>query len=78
MDFNNTLPEWQNTGIEPSDTLKNNGFVAGYKPPANIFNWFWHKVSAAITELQIKLKSHAESTSNPHGVTKAQVGLGEM
>lgn len=33
MNFNSTLPEWKNTGTEPSDTLKENGFVAGYKPP---------------------------------------------
>lgn len=57
MDFNNTLPEWKNTGTEPSDTLKENGFSAGYKPPANIFNWFWNKVIAAITELQTNLSS---------------------
>lgn len=92
MDFNNTLPEWQNTGTEPSDTLKNNGFAAGYKPPANVFNWFWHKVSAAITELQTKLTGidnaidvdekiielHKSDKSNPHSVNKAQVGLGNV
>lgn len=63
MNFNNILPEWKNTGTEPSDTLKNNGFNAGYKPPANIFNWFWNKVIAAITELQTKL-SNVDNTSD--------------
>ena len=25
MNFNNSLPEWKNTGTEPSDSLKNDG-----------------------------------------------------
>ena len=28
MNFNNSLPEWKNTGTEPSDSLKNDGFKA--------------------------------------------------
>lgn len=55
MDFNNILPEWENEGTEPSDNLKSNGFAGGYKPPASVFNWFWSKVTKAITELQTKL-----------------------
>ena len=39
MNFNNKLPEWKNSGTEPSDSLKNDGFKAGYKPSANVFNW---------------------------------------
>ena len=52
MNFNNSLPEWKNTGTEPSDSLKNDGFKAGYKPSANVFNWFWSLVSKCITEIQ--------------------------
>nr|DAV66623.1 MAG TPA: hypothetical protein [Caudoviricetes sp.] len=33
MNFNNTFPEWKNTGAEPSTELKNAGFLGGYKPP---------------------------------------------
>ena len=40
MNFNNKLPEWKNSSTEPSDSLKNDGFKAGYKPSANVFNWF--------------------------------------
>ena len=57
MNFNNNLPEWKNTGTEPSDSLKNDGFKAGYKPSANVFNWFWSLVSKCITEIQSKLSS---------------------
>lgn len=57
MNFNNKLPEWKNSGTEPSDSLKNDGFKAGYKPPANVFNWFWSLVSKCITEIQSKLSN---------------------
>ena len=63
MNFNNIFSEWKNKGNEPSSDLKNNGFQPGYKPPANIFNWFWSKVIAAITELQNKL-SQTDKQSN--------------
>lgn len=77
MEFDNKLPEWKNTGTPPSDELKEKGFVAKFKPPAGIFNWFWSLVIKAIKELQTKFGSHAENKENPHGVTKAQVGLGK-
>ena len=54
MNFNNKLPEWKNSGTEPSDSLKNDGFKAGYKPSANVFNWFWSLVSKCITEIQLQ------------------------
>ena len=57
MNFNNSLPEWKNTGTGPSDSLKNDGFKAGYKPSANVFNWFWSLVSKCITEIQSKLSN---------------------
>ena len=50
--FENKIPEWKNSGTEPSEELKNNGFQGGYKPPAGIFNWFWSLVSKCITEIQ--------------------------
>ena len=57
MNFNNKLPEWKNSGTEPSDSIKNDGFKAGYKPSANVFNWFWSLVSKCITEIQSKLSN---------------------
>lgn len=78
LNFDNEIPEWKNEGTEPSDNLKETGFTGGYKPPATVFNWFWNKVQKCITELQTKLKSHVDSTSNPHKVTKSQIGLGNV
>ncbi len=52
MAFEKKVPEWNAAGAEPPQTLKNSGFTAGYKPPADYFNWFWHSVSAALAELQ--------------------------
>ncbi len=78
LNFDNKIPEWQNKGVEPSTELKENGFRGGYKPPATVFNWFWSLVQKCITELQTKLKIHADSTNNPHCVTKEQVGLSNV
>lgn len=78
MDFEKNVPTWDATGTEPPQSLKTSGFTAGYRPPAAFFNWFWHGVSACLTEIRTKLKGHAESTSNPHSVTAAQVGLDKV
>lgn len=78
MDFEKTVPEWNAEGTEPPASLKTSGFQAGYKPPATFFNWFWHGVSECLSEIRAKLKGHAESTNNPHGVTAEQVGLGNV
>ena len=57
MDFKNQIPEWVNEGTEPSDSLKTNGFEAGHKPPAGVFNWFWSLVLKAIKEIQEKISN---------------------
>lgn len=52
MAFVKKTPEWKAQGSEPPESLKTSGFEVGYKPPADYFNWFWHTVSEALTELQ--------------------------
>lgn len=47
-----TPPLWTNEGTAPSETLKTNGFQAGYKPPAPIFNYMFNKYGICLTELQ--------------------------
>lgn len=78
MNFNNKLPEWKNSGTEPSDSLKNDGFKAGYKPSANVFNWFWSLVSKCITEIQSKLSNEetarTEADKNLQQPTFAESG----
>ena len=60
MEFKNTFPLWENTGAEPPKEMlgkKENGggLVGGYKPPADLFNWFLNRVSMAISEMQLKV-----------------------
>lgn len=43
---------WDATGSEPSENLKTNGFKAGDKPPASVFNYFLNKMGVCLTELQ--------------------------
>ena len=45
-------PQWTNEGVAPSETLKTNGFAAGYKPPATVFNYLFNKYGICLTELQ--------------------------
>lgn len=52
MAFEKIVPAWHAQGTEPPDGLKESGFEGGYKPAADIFNWFWHGVSEALLELQ--------------------------
>lgn len=85
LTYNNEPVKWTNEGTAPSDNLKTNGFQAGYKPPAAVFNNQWHVTGECIDELQDKLSeentarnTHESNKSNPHGVTKAQVGLGNV
>ena len=44
--------QWQNEGIEPSAELKQAGFIGGYRPPADVFNYFLHRQTVCIEELQ--------------------------
>ena len=53
--------EWNNKGVEPSETLKNQGFKGGYKPPAEVFNYFLNNIATCITELQIA-EANAQNT----------------
>lgn len=52
MSFEYTSPNWKAGGVEPTDSLKQQGFKAGDKPPAAYFNWLFSRISACITELQ--------------------------
>lgn len=63
MSFTNTPPDWVAEGTEPTEEIKATGFVAGYKPPAAYFNWFWTKVSKCIAELQTKLGTAEDKLS---------------
>ena len=59
--FDNKAPEWDNVGAEPDAKLKKDGFLAGYKPPAAYFNWFFNRTYECVKELQEKLVSSLKS-----------------
>lgn len=59
--FEKTPLEWNNAGVEPSTDLKTNGFVPGYKPAADTFNYQINNSSACLTELQTKLSGLDDS-----------------
>lgn len=56
-------PNWQAEGVEPPETMKKAGFIAGYKPPAAYFNWFFKRTSDCITELQNTTATTQETVS---------------
>lgn len=55
IEFTNKPIKWTNEGTAPSEDLKTNGFQAGYKPPAAVFNHQWHTTGECIEELQTEL-----------------------
>ncbi|PYE52484.1 tail fiber protein [Paenibacillus barcinonensis] len=63
MAFERKLPEWHATGVEPSETQKQTGFLPGMKPPAQWFNWFMNWMYLALKEFQEKAveKSYVDS-----------------
>lgn len=54
MEFTKKPPTWENAGQEPSLELQQEGFKAGYKPPAPYFNFLFHQYTECIKELQEK------------------------
>lgn len=91
MSFKEELPIWLNPGQKPPQPKIEVGYQPMDHPPADWFNWYQHTVYKAIKEIQEiaataqsvtdlnkKVDDHASLRNNPHGVTKAQVGLGSV
>ena len=67
IEYENTPVEWQNQGTEPSEDLKINGFQAGYKPPAQVFNYLQNNISSCLNELQTKLNELSNAVNELPG-----------
>lgn len=67
-------PSWSNVGVAPSETLKTNGFQAGYKPPAPVFNYMFNKYGICIDELQ-KGKADTYHTHGMNNITGLEAAL---
>lgn len=52
MPFTKPIPGWNKEGVEPPQSLKDIGFVAGSSPAAGHFDWLFYTISEAIQELQ--------------------------
>ncbi|ALS27205.1 hypothetical protein IJ21_18040 [Paenibacillus sp. 32O-W] len=72
MPFNEQLPQWDATGVEPPASKKSTGWQAGEKPPADYWNWQMNRTYKALEELQQKAidKADATNTATPNTVVK--------
>ncbi|KIL72512.1 tail fiber protein [Bacillus badius] len=76
MPFEKPLPEWNAVGVEPPQSLKDEGWKPIQKPPADYFNWYMFNTYQALLELQQKaaLKDEIplppDASTTQKGVTK--------
>ncbi len=78
MPFNEKLPEWNNAGVEPPQSKKDEGFSPGEKPPAQWFNWLLNRIYKAIQELREKVvvKVAGKDLSSNDYTTEEKIKLG--
>ena len=57
MDFDYKPLVWSVEGVEPPDSVKNEGWLAGHRPPSAYFNYKWRADYLTQTELQQKLSN---------------------
>lgn len=82
--FNKNVARWEATGTKPPNSTLENGWLAGTKPPADWFNWFFNSTYHALKEIQelaalhSDLTEHTNNLDNPHQITKNQIGLGDV
>lgn len=84
MVFNEQLPEWHATGVEPPESKKNQGWQPDDKPPADWFNWLFNRIYKVLVEIRNTLSGHVEDPAphsgheTPDGATqKANAALTE-
>lgn len=65
MAFNEQLPEWNATGVEPPASKKSEGWQPEDKPPADWFNWLFNRAYKALTEIRGILGGHVDAAA-PH------------
>lgn len=64
MEFTNKAPEWNAEGAKPTEDLINQGFTAGYKPPADYFNYMFNQYKKSIDETQEAVNTLDDNLSN--------------
>jgi aconitase A len=68
----NQLPTWNKEGVEPPQSLKDNGWQPSQKPPADYFNWFFNKTFKALQSLFASAQ-HKEEKGQPGGYAALDV-----
>ena len=77
MPFVQKLPEWNKPGTEPPASLKNAGWQATQKPPADYFNWLQYTAYMALKELQEKAQ-HKDDTTTIQDASITQKGITQL
>lgn len=62
----NQLPTWNKEGVEPPQSLKDEGWQPSQKPPADYFNWFFNKTFKSLQSLFTNAQ-HREEKGKPGG-----------
>ena len=62
--FSEVLPQWDSVGVEPSGAKKTAGWQVNEKPPADWFNWLFHRIFKCIEEIRTVIDG---STAAPTG-----------
>ncbi|WP_340004413.1 hypothetical protein MHH52_21780 [Paenibacillus sp. FSL K6-0276] len=62
-DFNEQLPDWLETGIEPPTSKKNEGWQVDDKPPAAWWNWLLNRTYKVLVEIRSVFTAHKADTT---------------
>lgn len=73
MSFNEQLPEWNATGVEPPASKKNEGWKPDDRPPADWFNWLFNRAYKVMQEIRIMLGGHVDAAA-PHSGHETPAG----
>lgn len=73
MAFNEKLPEWNATGVEPPTSKKNEGWQPDDKPPADWFNWLFNRAYKVLDEIRTILGGHVDAAA-PHSGHETPAG----
>lgn len=73
MAFNEQLPEWNATGVEPPASKKSEGWQPEDKPPADWFNWLFNRAYKALNEIRGILGGHVDASA-PHTGHETSIG----
>ncbi len=73
MAWNEQLPEWNATGVEPPASKKNEGWKPDDRPPADWFNWLFNRAYKVMQEIRIMLGGHVDAAA-PHSGHETPAG----